>query len=73
MGIDDRSIQNSAIRRTRRTSPALRRLIDENAIGQLRRQEGLMATLGSENGALKLDWVEGVARLLEDPTRFRAG
>jgi len=29
-----------------------------------------MATLGSENGALKLDWVEGVARLLEDPTKL---
>ena len=26
-----------------------------------------MATLGSENGALKLDWVEAVARLLADP------
>ena len=29
-----------------------------------------MATLGSEDGALKLDWVEGVARLLEDPTKL---
>src|SRR5947209_6681493 len=70
MGTDDRSIYHSAIRNTRRTSPALRRLIEENAVGQLRRQEGLMATLGSENGALKLDWVESVARLLEDPTRL---
>ena len=26
-----------------------------------------MAALGSEDGALKLDWVEGVARLLADP------
>jgi len=29
-----------------------------------------MATLGSEDGALKLDWVEGVARLLEDATKL---
>ncbi len=70
METDDRSTYHSAIRNTRKTSPALRRLIDENAIGQLRRQEGLMATLGSEDGALKLDWVEGVARLLEDPTKL---
>src|SRR5437764_9039701 len=70
MGTDDRSVQNWAIRNTRKTSLALRRLIEENAVGQLRRQEGLMATLGSEDGALKLDWVEGVARLLEDPTRL---
>jgi hypothetical protein len=45
----------------------MRRLIQEDAIGQLRRQEGLMAVLGSEDGALKLDWVEGVPRLLADP------
>ncbi len=47
---------------------ALQKLIDEDAIGQLRRRDGLMATLGSEDGALKLDWVEGVARLLADPS-----
>jgi hypothetical protein len=47
---------------------ALQKLIDDDAIGQLRRRDGLMATLGSEDGALKLDWVEGVARLLADPT-----
>src|SRR5690348_2865117 len=70
MATDDRSIANLAIRNTRKTSPALRRLIEENAVGQLRRQEGLMATLGSEDGALKLDWVEGVARLLADPTKL---
>ena len=29
-----------------------------------------MATLGSEDGALKLDWVEGVARLLADPPQL---
>src|SRR5579885_1118501 len=48
-------------------SPSMRRLIQEDAIGQLRRQEGLMAVLGSEDGALKLDWVEGIPRLLADP------
>src|SRR2546421_5551640 len=46
---------------------ALQHLIQDDAIGQLRRRDGLMATLGSEEGALKLDWVEGVARLLADP------
>lgn len=49
-------------------SPALQRLIADDAIGQLRRQDGRMALLGSENGALKLDWVEEVARLLDDNT-----
>ncbi len=46
---------------------ALQQLIAEDAVGQLRRRDGLMAALGSENGALKLDWVEAVARLLADP------
>jgi hypothetical protein len=48
-------------------SPALQRIIVEDAVGQLRRRDGRMAALGSENGELKLDWVEGVARLLADP------
>ncbi len=47
-------------------APALRRLIAEDAVGQLRRRAGLMARLGSEGDAVKLDWVEGVARLLQD-------
>src|SRR5436309_2581832 len=46
---------------------ALQKLIEDDAIGQLHRRDGLMTTLGSEDGALKLDWVEGVARLLADP------
>ncbi|MBE3561857.1 MAG: hypothetical protein IMW89_21940, partial [Ktedonobacteraceae bacterium] len=46
---------------------ALQRLREEDAIGQLRRRDGHMAILGSEDGALKLDWVEGVARLLDHP------
>ncbi|MFL5667685.1 MAG: hypothetical protein ACJ8BW_41010, partial [Ktedonobacteraceae bacterium] len=49
------------------TRSALQHLIEDDAVGQLRRRDGLMATLGREDGALKLDWVEGVARLLADP------
>jgi hypothetical protein len=52
------------------TRAALQQLIKDDAVGQLRRCEGLMATLGSENGALKLDWVEGIARLLTDPVQL---
>src|SRR5947209_14226033 len=48
----------------------LQRFVLEDAVGQLRRREGLMARLGSENGELKLDWVEGVARLLADPAKL---
>ena len=49
------------------TQTALQKLIDDDAVGQLRRREGLMAILGSEDGTLKLDWVEGVAHLLAKP------
>jgi len=55
---------------TRYPSPALQQLVAEDAVCQLRRHDGLMATLGSEDGSLKLDWVEGMARLLEDPNRL---
>lgn len=48
----------------------LRQLIEDDAVGQLRRRDGLMATLGSEDGALKLDWVEAVGRLLADPAKL---
>jgi hypothetical protein len=51
-------------------SSTIRRLQEEDAVGQLRRGEGLMEALGSENGDLKLDWVEGVARLLDDGTKL---
>jgi hypothetical protein len=46
---------------------ALQKLVEDDAVGQLRRRDGLMATLGSEDGVLKLDWVEGVAHLLANP------
>src|SRR5256886_3570377 len=49
-------------------SPALQQLIKDDAVRQLRKPKGLMATLGSEDGAPKLDWVEGVQRLLADNT-----
>src|SRR6266446_4749714 len=51
---------------TEGVSPALHQLIKDDAVRQLRKPKGLMATLGSEDGALKLDWVEGVQRLLAD-------
>jgi len=47
-------------------APDLRRLMADDAVGQLRRREGRMARLGSEGNAVKLDWVEGVGRLLQD-------
>src|SRR5258708_15737996 len=47
-------------------SPALQQLVMDDAVRQLRKREGVMATLGSEDGALKLDWVEGVQRVLAD-------
>ena len=52
------------------TLPILQQLAKDDAVGQLRRREGLMATLGSEDGVLKLDWVEGIAHLLADPTKL---
>jgi len=50
------------------SSSALQQLIKDDAVRQLRKPKGLMATLGSEDGAPKLDWVEGVQRLLADST-----
>ncbi len=61
MGIDARLLQPSV---------ALERIKQEDAIGQLRRREGRMAELGSENGVVKLDWVEGIARLLSDDSTY---
>ena len=52
------------------TLSALQQLVEDDAVGQLRRRDGLMATLGSEGSALKLDWIEGVARLLADPAQL---
>lgn len=47
-------------------TPSLRRIVADHAVGQLVRKDGLMAQLGSENGEPKLDWVDGVPRLLAD-------
>ena len=55
---------------TRAIQTRIHRLIAEDAVGQLRRRDGLMATLGAEDGALKLDWVEGVAWLLANPAQL---
>jgi hypothetical protein len=58
---DDRAIQ-----------ARLRQLREDSAVDQLRRRDGLMAALGSEGDALKLDWVEGMARLLADPAALES-
>lgn len=50
-----------------RMAAALARLAREDAVGQLRRRDGAMARLGSEGGALKLDWVEAIPWLLAHP------
>jgi hypothetical protein len=55
---------------TGESSPGLQQLIKDDAVRQLRQQKGLMATLGSEDGVLKLDWVEGVQRLLADNAKL---
>src|SRR5579863_3832370 len=60
----------SAMTNDNTSQSALQQLIEDDAVGQLRRRDGLMATLGSEDGVLKLDWVEGVARLLAHPTQL---
>jgi hypothetical protein len=52
------------------TLSALQQLVEDDAVGQLQRRDGLMAALGSEDGVLKLDWVEGIARLLADPRQL---
>lgn len=50
---------------------ALARLTREDAVGQLLRRAGAMARLGSEDGALKLDWVDMVPRLLSAPALLK--
>src|SRR5207247_6218307 len=52
------------------TLASLQLRMEDDAVGRFRRRDGLMATLGSDDGALKLDWVEGVARLLADPAQL---
>lgn len=51
---------------------ALQRLVTGDAVCQLRQGTGAMHLLGAENGDLKLDWVEGVARLLADNTQLES-
>jgi hypothetical protein len=51
---------------------ALRRLVDEDAVGQLCRRDGRMAALGSDGGSVRLDWVDEVPLLLADPAALEA-
>ncbi|HXM57490.1 MAG TPA: hypothetical protein VOB72_18980 [Candidatus Dormibacteraeota bacterium] len=44
---------------------ALERLRTEDALGQLIERRGRMAELATEDGDVKLDWADGVARALE--------
>jgi len=46
---------------------ALRRLRDEDALGQLLERRGRVAELATEAGDVKLAWADGVARGLADP------
>ena len=48
-------------------TPALLRITQEDAIGQLRRRDGAMARLGADQGVLMLDWVDAVPRILANP------
>ena len=50
----------------------LERLAAEDVLGQLLRREGRMATLGTEGGDVKLDWVDGVERALDHPQALQA-
>ena len=50
----------------------LQRLAAEDVLGQLLRREGRMATLGSEGGDVKLDWVDGVQWALDHPQALQA-
>ena len=57
-------------------SPAVlalvRRLADDDALGQLLRRDGRMAELGTEGGDVKLDWVDGVEKALSSPDQLAA-
>jgi hypothetical protein len=53
-------------------SPSMRRIADENALDQLLEKRGRMAELGSENGKVMLDWVDGLPRLLAIPGALEA-
>jgi hypothetical protein len=49
-----------------RLAAALERLRAEDALGQLLERRGRMAELATEEGDIKLDWADGVARALDD-------
>src|SRR5688500_1902370 len=47
-------------------------LAGEDALGQLLRRYGRMAELGTEGGDIKLDWVDGVEKALDNPDQLAA-
>jgi glucose-6-phosphate isomerase len=49
----------------------LQRLAKEDAVGQLVRRDGIMLHLGSDQGKVKLDWVDRVDDLIRDETLLR--
>src|SRR5262245_43514536 len=55
------SVQSAAV------ETILLRLAAEDILGQLLRREGTMAELGREGGDPKLDWVDGVEKILDHP------
>src|SRR5688572_27055787 len=47
-------------------------LAAEDALGQLLRRDGRMATLGTEGDDVKLDWVDGVEKALDNLDQLAA-
>src|SRR5688572_32019938 len=47
-------------------------LAAEDALGQLLRRDGRMAELGTEGGDIKLDWVDGVEKALDNADQLAA-
>ena len=50
----------------------VRRLAADDILGQLLRRDGRMAELGTEGGDIKLDWVDGVEKALQNPEQLSA-
>jgi len=51
-------------------SDLVRRLADDDALGQLLRRDGRMAQLATEGDDVKLDWVDGVEKALASPNQL---
>ncbi len=50
----------------------IQRLADDDILGQLLARTGKMRVLGTEDGDIKLDWVDGVQKLLDDSSLLDA-